>query len=121
MALPQATSGDWFLQCSSADPPLSGFGVRNAKTHALDAFWSVDDGEPATEVKGTALHFAGCDFETVVNKTSKTQPRAWIEVPSASVWQGSDGAITIDSAIVDGALQMGSRGKTAAAAESFAA
>jgi len=42
VALPQSASGDRFLQCSSLDPQLSGFGVRNATTHALDAFWSVD-------------------------------------------------------------------------------
>jgi hypothetical protein len=62
-------------------------------------FWSVDDGDTANEVKGTALHFVGCDFETVVNVGSKVQPRAWIQVPFASVWQSSDGAITIESAV----------------------
>jgi hypothetical protein len=62
-------------------------------------FWSVDDGDAATEVKGTALHFIGCDFETVVQAERKVQPRAWIEVASASVWQGSDGSFTIESAV----------------------
>ena len=66
-------------------------------------FWSVDNGDTASEVKGTELHFVGCDFETIVNKASKVQPRAWIEVESASVWQGSDGAITIESAVQIGA------------------
>lgn len=42
VALPASASGDRFLQCSNNDPQLRGFGVRNAKTHALDAFWSVD-------------------------------------------------------------------------------
>ncbi len=41
VVLPAATVGDRFLQCSNDDPPLSGFGVRNLKTHGLDAFWSV--------------------------------------------------------------------------------
>jgi len=62
-------------------------------------FWSVDDGDTAHEVKGTALHFEGCDFETVVKPGSKVQPRAWIAVSFASVWQGSDGALTIESAV----------------------
>lgn len=42
VALPASTLGDRFLQCSVEDPRLYGFGVRNAKTHGLDAFWSVD-------------------------------------------------------------------------------
>jgi len=62
-------------------------------------FWSVDDGDTAHEVKGTALHFVGCDFETVVMPGSKVQPRAWIAVAFASVWQGSDGSLTIESAV----------------------
>jgi len=62
-------------------------------------FWSVDNGDAETEVKGTALHFVGCDFETIVNKASTVQPRAWIEVGFASVWQENDGAITIESAV----------------------
>lgn len=41
-ALPASAVGDRFLQCSVADPALSGFGVRNGTTHALDGFWSVD-------------------------------------------------------------------------------
>jgi len=62
-------------------------------------FWSVDDGDTAHEVKGTALHFVGCDFETVVNAGSKVQPRAWINVPQATVWQASDGSFTVESAM----------------------
>ena len=42
VALPASAVGDRFLQCSVADPALSGFGVRNLKTHELDGFWSVD-------------------------------------------------------------------------------
>jgi hypothetical protein len=42
VALPAAAIGARFLQCSVTDPMLNGFGVRNAQTHGLDAFWSVD-------------------------------------------------------------------------------
>jgi uncharacterized protein YecT (DUF1311 family) len=42
VALPESAVGDRFLQCSVSDPALSGFGIRNTKTSALDAFWSVD-------------------------------------------------------------------------------
>jgi uncharacterized protein len=40
--LPASAASDRFLQCSSPDPALNGFGVRNATTHSLDGFWSVD-------------------------------------------------------------------------------
>ena len=42
VTLPASTSSGRFLQCSVPDPPLTGFGIRNAKTHGLDAFWSVN-------------------------------------------------------------------------------
>jgi uncharacterized protein YecT (DUF1311 family) len=42
VALPAGTASGRFLQCSVNDPVLAGFGVRNAKTHSLDAFWSVN-------------------------------------------------------------------------------
>jgi hypothetical protein len=41
-SLPASASAGTFLECSSADPPLTGFGVRNVKTHGLDAFWSIN-------------------------------------------------------------------------------
>ena len=41
-ALPAAATGEQFLQCSVTDPPMTGFGVRNPKTHALEGFWAVD-------------------------------------------------------------------------------
>jgi hypothetical protein len=42
VALPASAVGARFLQCFVTDPLLTGFGVRNAQTHGLDAFWSVD-------------------------------------------------------------------------------
>ena len=42
VTLPESAVGDRFLQCSVIDPPMNGFGVRNAKTHGLDGFWTVD-------------------------------------------------------------------------------
>jgi uncharacterized protein YecT (DUF1311 family) len=42
VALPASAVGDRFLQCSATDPAVTGFGVRNAQTHGLDGFWSVD-------------------------------------------------------------------------------
>jgi uncharacterized protein YecT (DUF1311 family) len=42
VTLPATAVGDRFLQCSNFDPALNGFGVRNAKTHALDGFWAIN-------------------------------------------------------------------------------
>ena len=42
ITLPTTAVGGLFLQCSAFDPPFNGFGLRNLKTHGLDALWSVD-------------------------------------------------------------------------------
>ena len=57
-------------------------------------FWSVDDGDTAHEVKCTNVDFDGAGFQTRV-KPGKAQPRAWIEIPRAAVWQAADGSILV--------------------------
>jgi hypothetical protein len=59
-------------------------------------FWSVDNGDPASEVKCPGV-IIGALAASVVTK-EKVQPRAWFEVESALVSRLPDGRIKIVSA-----------------------
>lgn len=65
----------------------------NAYTEA-PLFWSVDNGDPATEVKCSGIVFHG-NFDTLVNAKSAVQPRAWVQCLTAKVYQRQDGAIVV--------------------------
>jgi hypothetical protein len=54
-------------------------------------FWSVDRGEPASEVKCAQIRIEGGSGRTVINTTSAgTEPRAWLLFMSANVYQVGD-------------------------------
>jgi hypothetical protein len=61
-----------------------------------DAFfyWSVDNGDRATEVKCPRVVMTG-SFETVVVPEQKVQPRAWLSFKRASVYKQNDGIVVV--------------------------
>jgi len=65
----------------------------NAYTEA-PLFWSVDDGDSATEIKCPRVVMAG-SFETVVVPEQKVQPRAWLSFKEASVYKQKDEIIVV--------------------------
>jgi hypothetical protein len=65
----------------------------NAYTEA-PLFWSVDDGDSATEIKCPRVVMAG-SFETVVVSEQKVQPRAWLSFKKASVYKQNDGVVVV--------------------------
>ena len=58
-------------------------------------FWSVDNGDPASEIKCTGIRFSAAGGETVVVPGSTVQPRAWLFFAQASVCQLPDGSVLI--------------------------
>ena len=65
----------------------------NAYTEA-PLFWSVDNGDSATEIKCPRVVMAG-SFETVVVPEQKVQPRAWLSFRRASVYKQKDGVVVV--------------------------
>src|SRR5271170_597580 len=65
----------------------------NAYTEA-PLFWSVDDGDSATEIKCPRVVMTG-SFETVVVPEQKVQPRAWLSFKKASAYKQKDGIIVV--------------------------
>jgi hypothetical protein len=57
-------------------------------------FWSVDNGDNATEVKCPRVVMAG-SFETVVAPEQKVEPRAWLSFKKASVYKQKDGVVVV--------------------------
>jgi hypothetical protein len=57
-------------------------------------YWSVDNGDPSTEVKCQRVVMTG-DFETIVAPEQKVEPRAWLCFKSASVYEQLGGVITV--------------------------
>jgi len=65
----------------------------NAYTEA-PLYWSVDNGDPATEVKCQRVVMTG-DFETIVAPEQKVQPRAWLCFKLANVYERAGGVIVV--------------------------
>ena len=65
----------------------------NAYTEA-PLFWSVDNGDSATEIKCPRVVMAG-SFETVVMPEQKMQPRAWLSFKRASVYRQKNGVVVV--------------------------
>ena len=65
----------------------------NADTEA-PLFWSVDNGDSATEVKCPHVEMTG-NFEAVAMPEQKVHPRAWLCFQHASVYKLHDGAIVV--------------------------
>jgi hypothetical protein len=65
----------------------------NAYTEA-PLFWSVDNGDSATEVKCPRVVMAG-SFETVVVPEQEAQSRAWLSFKRASVYRQKDGVVIV--------------------------
>jgi hypothetical protein len=65
----------------------------NAYTEA-PLFWSVDNGDSATEIKCPRVVMAG-SFETVVMPEQKVQPRAWLSFKRASVYRQKNGVVVV--------------------------
>ena len=65
----------------------------NAYTEA-PLFWSVDNGDSATEIKCPRVVMAG-SFETIVVPEQKVQPRAWLSFKKASVNRQKDGVVVV--------------------------
>lgn len=63
----------------------------NSYTEAL-LYWSVDNGDPSTEVKCQRVVMTG-DFEAV--EAPEQEPRAWLYFKSASVYEQRDGVIAV--------------------------
>jgi hypothetical protein len=57
-------------------------------------FWSVDAGNPRTEVKCTGIRFDSVIAKSVVT-AAKVQPRAWFEVEDAIVSMLPNGTVEI--------------------------
>lgn len=57
-------------------------------------FWSVDNGDTATEIKCPRVVMAG-SFETVVVPEQQAQPRAWLSFKRASVYKQNDGVVVV--------------------------
>jgi hypothetical protein len=57
-------------------------------------FWSVDNGDRATEIKCPRVVMAG-SFETVVAPEQEVQPRAWLSFKRASVYKQKDGVVVV--------------------------
>jgi hypothetical protein len=57
-------------------------------------FWSVDNGDRATEIKCPRVVMAG-SFETVVVPEQQAQPRAWLSFKRASVYKQNDGVVVV--------------------------
>ena len=57
-------------------------------------FWSVDNGNSATEIKSPRVVMAG-SFETVVVPEQKVQPRAWLSFKRASVYRRQNGVVVV--------------------------
>lgn len=57
-------------------------------------YWSVDNGDPSTEVKCQRVVMTG-DFETIVAPEQEVEPRAWLCFQSASVYEQLGGVITV--------------------------
>lgn len=57
-------------------------------------FWSVDNGDSATEIKCPRVVMAG-SFETVVMPEQKVQPRAWLSFKRASVYRQKNGVVVV--------------------------
>jgi hypothetical protein len=57
-------------------------------------FWSVDNGDSASEIKRPRVVMAG-SFETVVMPEQRVQPRAWLSFKKASVYRQKDGVIVV--------------------------
>ena len=57
-------------------------------------YWSVDNGDRATEVKCPRVVMAG-SFETVVVPEQKVQPRVWLSFKRASVYKQNDGIVVV--------------------------
>ena len=57
-------------------------------------YWSVDNGDRATEAKCPRVVMAG-SFETVVGPEQKVQPRAWLSFKRASVYKQNDGIVVV--------------------------
>jgi hypothetical protein len=55
-------------------------------------FWSVYNGDSATEISVRAVVMAG-SFETAVVPEQKVQPRAWLSFKKASVYKQKDGLL----------------------------
>jgi hypothetical protein len=62
--------------------------------NAAPLFWSVDNGDSATEVKCPRVVMAG-SFETVVVPDQRVQPRAWLSFKKASVYKQNDGVVVV--------------------------
>jgi hypothetical protein len=58
------------------------------------SFWSVDNGDKATEIKCPRVVMAG-SFETVVVSEQQAQPRAWLSFKRASVYKQNDGVVVV--------------------------
>lgn len=65
----------------------------NSYTEVL-LYWSVDNGDPSTEVKCQRVVMTG-DFEAVVEPEQEVEPRAWLYFKSASVYEQLGGVITV--------------------------
>jgi hypothetical protein len=66
----------------------------NSYTEAL-LYWSVDNGDPSTEVKCQRVVMTG-DFEAVVAPEQDVKPSAWLYFKSASVYEQLGGVITVN-------------------------
>lgn len=65
----------------------------NSYTEAL-LYWSVDNGDPSTEVKCQRVVMTG-DFEAVEAPEQEVEPRAWLYFKSANVYEQLDGVIAV--------------------------
>jgi hypothetical protein len=65
----------------------------NSYTEAV-LYWSVDNGDPSTEVKCQRVVMTG-DFEAVMAPQQGVKPSAWLYFKSASVYEQLDGVITV--------------------------
>jgi hypothetical protein len=70
----------------------------NAYTEA-PLYWSVDNGDPSTEVKCQRVVMTG-DLETIVAPEQKVQPRAWLYLKLANVHERAGGVITVTECAV---------------------
>lgn len=57
-------------------------------------FWSVDNGDGATEIKCPRVVMVG-SFETIVVPEQRVQPWAWVSFKRASVYKQNDGVVIV--------------------------
>ena len=68
--------------------------IYSTSCEDVSLFWSVDNGDKATEIKCPRVVMAG-SFETVVVPDQHVQPRAWLSFKRANVYKQNDGVVVV--------------------------